>query len=203
MRRRFAGFREGDSIESSLMYTSRYFSRYERAGILVETPFRKAKSIFELSRENVFALVSRCLYLGGEFNYPRREEVFMSLQALYGEPSVDERIRKVVCLAHSVGIQRFQCFARLLFYSIYDYVCCAIRQCKALSFLGQVDPHRIKRSIRMWIPDAERLRMSAAEVEGGEGHLSCVKNALMNHERALYHERLACYDAMLAAHEEK
>ena len=30
-----------------------------------------------------------------------------------------------------------------------------------------------------------------------------MKNALMNHERALYHERLTCYDAMLAAHEEK
>ena len=94
-------------------------------------------------------------------------------------------------------------FARLLFHSIYDYVCGAVRQSKALSFLGQVVPHRIKRSIRMWISDAERLRMSGAEVEGGEGHLSCVKNALMNHERALYHECLTCYDAMLAAHEEK
>ena len=55
----------------------------------------------------------------------------------------------------------------------------------------------------MWIPDAERLKISAAEVEGGEGHLSCVKNVLINHERALYHERLTCHDAMIAAHEEK
>ena len=45
--------------------------------------------------------------------------------------------------------------------------------------------------------------MSAAEVEGGEGHLTCVKNALLNHEKALYRERLMCYNAMLAAHEEK
>ena len=127
----------------------------------------------------------------------------MSLQALCGEPSVDERICKVVCSAHSVGIQRFQCFARLLFHSIYDYVCGAVRQSKALSFLGQVVPHRIKRSIRMWFPNAERLKMSAAEVEGGEGHLSCVKNTLMNHEKALYCERLTYYDAMHAAHEEK
>ena len=82
-------------------------------------------------------------------------------------------------------------------------MCGAVRQGKALSFLGQVVPHRIKRSIRMWIPDAERLKISAAEVEGGEGHLSCVKNALMNHEKALYRERLTCYDAMHAAHEEK
>ena len=94
MLRRFAGFSEGDSIESSLIYTSRYFSRYERAGILVENQFRKAKSIFVLSQEHVFALVSRSLYVGGEFNYPPREEVFMSLQALCGEPSVDKRIRK-------------------------------------------------------------------------------------------------------------
>ena len=36
MRRRFAGFREGDSIESCLIYTTRYFSLYERRGILVE-----------------------------------------------------------------------------------------------------------------------------------------------------------------------
>ena len=40
MRRRFAGFREGDSIESCLIYTMRYFSLYERPGILVENPFR-------------------------------------------------------------------------------------------------------------------------------------------------------------------
>ena len=80
--------------------------------------------------------------MGGEFNYPSREEVFMSLHALCGVPSVDERIRKVVCSAHSVGFQRFQCFARLLFHSIYDYVYGAVRQSIALSFLGQVVPHR-------------------------------------------------------------
>ena len=55
----------------------------------------------------------------------------------------------------------------------------------------------------MWIPDAERLKMSATEVEGGEGHLSCVRNALWNHEKVLYCERLTRYDAMLAAHEEE
>ena len=39
MQRWFAGFREGDSIESSLIYTSRYFSRYERAGVLEMVTF--------------------------------------------------------------------------------------------------------------------------------------------------------------------
>ena len=132
MRRRFAGFREGDSIESSLIYTTRYFSRYELAAIL------------ERLRPGVAHLLR-----GGEFIYPPREEVFVSLQALCGEPSVDERIRKVACSAYSVGIQRFHCFARLLF------------------------------------------------------HLSFVKNALTNYEKALYRESLMCYDAMFAALGEK
>ena len=80
MGRRFAGFRERDSIESCLIYTTTYFSRYERAGILVENPFRNAKSILELSEVNIFALLTRTLYVRGEFKYPPREEVFMSLQ---------------------------------------------------------------------------------------------------------------------------
>ena len=65
----------------------------------------------------------------------------------------------------------------LRFHSVYDYVVEVVRQSKALSILGQVVPHRIKRSIFMWMPETERLKMSA-EVEGGEGHFICVKNAL-------------------------
>ena len=73
-----------------------------------------------LSHENIFAVVTRTLYVGGSFNYPPREEVFMSLQALCGEASVDDHIRKVACSAHSVGIQRFYYFARLFFHSVYS-----------------------------------------------------------------------------------
>ena len=40
-----------------------------------------------------------------------------------------------------------------------------------MSFLGQVVPHRTKRSTHMWIPEAKRLKMSTAEVEGGEDSL--------------------------------
>ena len=72
----------------------------------------------------------------------------MSLKALCGEASVDDHIRKVASTVYSVGI---------LFHSVYDYVCGAIRQSKALRFLDQAVPHRIKRSIRMWIPEAGRL----------------------------------------------
>ena len=43
---------------------------------------------------------------------------------------------------------------------------------KAISFLRQVVPHRNKGSIRMWIPETERLKMSAAEVK--EGRVICV-----------------------------
>ena len=68
MRRRFAGFRKGDSIESCLIYTTRYFSLCERPGILVENPFRRPKSILELSKENIFAVVTRSLYVGGISN---------------------------------------------------------------------------------------------------------------------------------------
>ena len=38
-------FRERDLVESSLSYTTRYFSLYECPGILVQNPFRRAKSI--------------------------------------------------------------------------------------------------------------------------------------------------------------
>ena len=44
IRLRYAGFREGDLVESSLSYTTRFFLLYEHPGILVQNPFRRAKS---------------------------------------------------------------------------------------------------------------------------------------------------------------
>ena len=55
----------------------------------------------------------------------------------------------------------------------------------------------------MWIPDAERLKMSASEFERGEGHRACVKDALFRHKMALYRERIMGYDTVGAAYEEK
>ena len=98
------------------------------------TPSGDLRVYTELSQENIFAVVSRSVYAGGSFNYPPREEVFMSLQALCGDASVDDHIRKVACSAHNLGIQRFYFFTRLLFHSVFDYVCGAVRQSKALSF---------------------------------------------------------------------
>ena len=65
VRLRYAGFREGDLVESSISYTTRYFSLYERRGIFVQNLFRGAKSIAELAGENVLELVSRSLFIGG------------------------------------------------------------------------------------------------------------------------------------------
>ena len=74
VRLRYAGFREGDLMESC-------FSLYERPGILVQNPFRNPKYIAELASENVLGLVSRSnmfVYMG-DVTYPPRDEVLMSL----------------------------------------------------------------------------------------------------------------------------
>ena len=78
----YAGFREGDLVESCLSYTTIYFSLYERPGILVLNPFRGVKSIADLAGENVLGLVSRSLFIVGP---PPRDEVLMSLQMPTGD----------------------------------------------------------------------------------------------------------------------
>ena len=67
-------------MESSLSYTTQFFSLYERPGILVQNPFRRAKSIAELAEKNVLGVVSRSLFIVGRVIYPPRDEVLMSLQ---------------------------------------------------------------------------------------------------------------------------
>ena len=47
VRRRCAGFREGGRVDSCLICTIRYFSLYERPGILIQNPFQSPKSIVE------------------------------------------------------------------------------------------------------------------------------------------------------------
>ena len=48
MRLWYAGYREGDRVNSRLTYTTRYFSLYERPCILIQNPFKSPKSIVEL-----------------------------------------------------------------------------------------------------------------------------------------------------------
>ena len=63
VRLRCSGVREGDLEESCLSYTTRYFSFYERPGILVQNPFRNPKSIAELASKNVLGLESQSLLI--------------------------------------------------------------------------------------------------------------------------------------------
>ena len=65
----YAGFRERDLVKFSLSYTTQYISLYERPGIPVQNPFRRAKSTAELADENVLGLVSRSLFIGGGGTY--------------------------------------------------------------------------------------------------------------------------------------
>ena len=73
IRLRYSGYRKGAVSDSCLNYTSRYFSLYERPGILVENPFRTAQSIAELSDENILGLISRTLFISGRVVYPPRD----------------------------------------------------------------------------------------------------------------------------------
>ena len=65
IRLRYSGYRKGPGSESCLSYTTRCFSLYERPGVLVQNPFRTAKSIAELGKENVLGLISRTLFITG------------------------------------------------------------------------------------------------------------------------------------------
>ena len=82
VRLRYAGFREGDLVESSSSYTTTYFSLYDRPGVLFQNSFRSPRSTAELAIENVLGLVSWSLFLGGGMTY------LSSLWRRSHEPSV-------------------------------------------------------------------------------------------------------------------
>ena len=104
IRLRYAGFREGDFVESSLSYTTPYFLLYERPEILVQYPFRRAKSIAELVEENVLGVVSRSLFIGGGVINPPRDEVLMSLQVSIEDWDTDRHIRALVKCTNNLAI---------------------------------------------------------------------------------------------------
>ena len=72
IRLRYSRYCKEGGSESCLTYTSRYFSLYERPAILVENPFRTAKSIAELDEENALGLISRTLFITGQVVYSPR-----------------------------------------------------------------------------------------------------------------------------------
>ena len=122
IRLRYAGFREGDPVESSLSYTTRYFSLYERPGILVQNPFRHAKSTAELAEENVLGVVSRSLFIGGGMIYPPRDKVLMSLQVPSGDWETGRYKRALVKYTNYLAIQQFRSLANWIFHGVYDLV---------------------------------------------------------------------------------
>ena len=65
VRLRYAGFREGDQVDSCLTYTN---------------SLRSPKPIVELGKENALGLISWSLFVGGRVTYPPFDEVLMSLQ---------------------------------------------------------------------------------------------------------------------------
>ena len=82
-----------------------------RTGILVQNPFRRAKSVAELAEENVLGVVSRSLFIGGMMIYPPRDEVLMSLQVPTGDCETDRHMRTLVKCANNLAIQEFRSLA--------------------------------------------------------------------------------------------
>ena len=111
-------------MKSSLRYITRYFSLYERPGILGQNPIRRAKSIAELAEANVLGPVSRSLLIGGGVIYPPRDEVLMSLQIPTGDWKTDRHMQALVKLsyANNLAIRKFRSLANWIFHGLYDFV---------------------------------------------------------------------------------
>ena len=84
-------------MDSCLSYTTRYFSLYERPGIVVQNSISSPKCITELAGENVLELVSRSLFIDrGRRDNPPRDEVVMSFQVPTGDWETDLYMRALV-----------------------------------------------------------------------------------------------------------
>ena len=108
IRLRYSGYRKGAANESCLTYASRYFSLYERPVNLVENPFRTAKSIAELSEENILGLISRTLFISSRVVYPPRDEVLWSVQVPSEDPDTDHHMRSMIKSTGNLAIQKFR-----------------------------------------------------------------------------------------------
>ena len=112
VRLRYTSFKKGDLVESCLSYTTRYFSLYERPGVLVKDSFRCAKSRAELAGEIVLGLMSRSLFIGGGMTYPPGDKVLMSLQVPIGDWETDRHMRALVKCMNILAIQKFRSHKR-------------------------------------------------------------------------------------------
>ena len=105
--------REGDGTYSCFTYTSWYFSLYERPGILAQNPFRTAKSIAELGKENILGLISRTLFITGRVVYPPWDVMISSLQVPTGDPDADHHTRSMIKSTGNLAIQKFRSLANV------------------------------------------------------------------------------------------
>ena len=193
VRLRYSGFREGDFADSSLTYTTRYFSLYERPGILIENPFRRAKSIAELAQENVLGIISRSLFIGGRVIYPPRDEVLMSLQVPTGDSETDRHMRALVKCANNLAIQKFRSLANWIFRGVYDFVSGVVRQTAAVAFLGSRIPKKVRRRVEIWTNEHQRRSMSRSAAEESEQLLGLCRSVTLTHEEQYYALRMARY----------
>ena len=150
IRLRYSGYREGAGSDTCLAYTSLYFSLYERPGVLVQNPFRTAKSIAELGEENVVGLISMTLFIAGRVMYPPRDEVLCSLQVSTGGADTDHHMRSIIKCTGNLAIQKFRSLANWIFHS------CATslgepfgRRFLGSSSQGSKVPKKLKRSVSM------------------------------------------------------
>ena len=160
IRLRYSGYREGAGSDTCLTCTSRCFSLYERPGVLVENPFRTAKSIAELSEENVWGLISRTLFIAGRVVYPPRDEVLCSLQVPTGDQDTDHHVQSMIKCTGNLAIQKFLSLANWIFHGVYDFVGGVIRQAAALGFLGSKVPKKLKRRVEIWLSGDQRTSLS-------------------------------------------
>ena len=180
IRLRHSKYREGAGSDSCLTYTSRYFSLYERPGVLFENTLRTAKSIAELSEENVLGLISRTLFIAGRVVYPPRDKVLCRLQVPTGDPDTDHHMLSMVKSTDNLAIQKFRSLANWIFHSVYD-------------FLGSMVPKKLKRRVEIWLSGGQRTSVYRNLALESEQLLSVVRMAAVNNEARYYMLRKARY----------
>ena len=188
IRLQYAGFREGHLVESSLSYTTRYFSLYERSGILVQNSIRHAKYIAELG------VVSRSLFVGGGVIYPPRDKVLMSLQVPTGKRETDRHMRALVKCANNLAIRSSDPLPTGSSTAyVHDFVCGVVRQTAAIAFLGSRVPKKVKRRVEIWTSEDQKRSMSRTMAAESEQLLGVCRSAALTHEEQYCALRMTRY----------
>ena len=197
IRLRYSGYREeGGSDSFFTIFTTRYFSLYERPG-WIKIPSRQPSLLAELGEENVLGLISRTLFMTRRVVTLRGMKSFVVCRFQLGI-----RILTTTCglRLRALGtIQKFRSLANWIFHSLYDFVGGTIRQAAALGFLGSKVPKRLQRRVEIWMTGERRSSISRSlAVEFEQQLLSVVRMAAVNHKARYYMLRKARYPASRA-----